>query len=197
MSLPIKEMFVPLSLIMLLGACGLPEKDDPDPTEYANLSVTAPNEDEGGDLVMTRATCTADADTGFFTAELTGENGIALSVKIKGFSTTDSRYECAQAEDNAEGTVGNKFDSCTVKLTLADPDDSTNTYAMHRDEDTDKAFSYGGMCSLNTTYEEPRLIVAVTCDGLVQTHLQGAPRNPIDEAVTASIAPGSNFFCDL
>ena len=204
------QHFLFLSVLGLsLTGCGLGDDDSTPPVvEYVKLQVASSVDAsgcgegenpacEGGEIIMTNATCENDAETGFFSGRFTGANGVVLDVKIKGFSTTANTYTCTQATDNGEDAVGNKFDSCSVALTLADPESSVNRYAMHRDEDSDKPFTYGGTCTLTTTYEEPTINVNVACSDLIQTDLQGAPRNPIDESVTASITAGSTFFCDL
>lgn len=186
-----------LASVLVLGCGIIDKKDAPPPVEYVNLSVTTPENLEAFPVVITQASCTSDADTGFFSGRFTGADGALLVVKIKGFSTSAASYECAQASDNIDDGVGNKFDGCTVALAIPDPETSVNTYAMHREVETTKAFTYGGNCSLTITYEEPRVTGSVDCTGLVQTDLQGSPRNPIDESVTADIKMGSTFFCDL
>ncbi|MEE2758290.1 MAG: hypothetical protein VYA30_16645 [Myxococcota bacterium] len=190
-------------------ACGLGDEGNSETVvEYVKLQVASSLDEagcgdaenppcEGGEIIMTAAECENDSDTGFFSGRFTGSNGVALDIKVKGFSTTPNTYTCTQATDNAEDAVGNKFDSCSVSLSLADPETSVNRYAMHREVDSEKPFNYTGTCTLTTTYDEPRLNVDVACSNLIQTDLQGAPRNPIDESVTVSIETGSTFFCDL
>ena len=186
-----------LTSVLILGCGIIDKKDAPPPVEYVKLSVITPESDEALPVVITQASCTSDADTGFFSGRFTGSDGALLVVKVKGFSTSAASYECTQASDNVDNGVGNKFDGCTVALALPDAETSVNTYAMHREVETTKAFTYGGNCSLTMSYEEPRVTGSIDCTGLVQTGLQGSPRNPIDESVTADIQMGSTFFCDL
>jgi hypothetical protein len=189
-----------LALIIGLTGCGLVNEDEPEPpvVEYVTLNVTGTPDGEGGEIKMTTGTCTSDPDSGFFVGNFTGADGRALTVKIKGFSTgSSSTYTCTQASDNSEGGVGNKFDGCSVALMIPDTDSGVNTYAMHRDLESAKDFSYGGSCTIETNFEEPRVTGSINCSGLVQTDLQGAPRNPIDPSITADISSGSSFFCDL
>ena len=139
---------------------------------------------------MTTASCSNDTDSGFFRGDFTGENGAALTVKIKGFATTPGSYTCTQASDNSEGAVGQKFDGCSVALRLPDAESSVNAYEMYRDNDMTKSLITREI-TLTTTYEEPAL--TATCSGLVQTELR-VQRNPIDESVTP-LEMGSGF-CD-
>jgi hypothetical protein len=185
-----------ISLTFPLMGCES-EEDKPPVVEYVKLNVEAPGEGEGGAVVMTTAMCTSDSDTGFFQGDFTGDDGSLLTVKIKGFTTSEAIYTCTQASDNTAGEVGNKFDSCSVALVIADPETSVNSYAMHRSSAEVKGFTYGGTCTVTTSYSEPTLTADVNCTGLVQTDLQGAARNPIDESITASITSGSTFSCDL
>lgn len=187
-----------LALSVCLSGCEAEEGGAPaPPTEYVQLEVTAPAEGEGGSVVMTQASCSNDPDTGLFEGSFSGDDDSMLTIKIKGFSTSGGSYTCSQASDNTEEGVGNKFDSCAVELVVADPETSTNTYAMHRETEDAKAFTYAGACTIGISYEEPVVNGTIDCGGLVQTVFQGAPRNPIDPDVTAHIASGSTFFCDL
>ncbi len=154
-------------------------------------------EGEGGVFPLFTATCTNDPNTGFFEGTFTGANGVALGIKLKGFSTSDKTYRCGQSSDNTEGDLGLLFDECAVSLVVPDADVATNTYAMHRAEADIRAFSYMGDCSISTRYEAPRVTANLDCAGLIQTHLEGAPRNPIVAEVTASLLGQSSVYCDL
>lgn len=186
-----------VSLFLMSGCEPVETEDEPAATEYVTLNVSATNESENGTVVMTSAECISDPNTGFFEGVFTGSDGSTLVVKMKGFTTTPGSYTCSQAADNSSGEVGNKFDGCAVTLSIPDPGSSVNTYAMYRDVDSDKDFTYAGDCAITTTYEEPTVTATVLCTGLVQTYLQGAPRNPINPEVTADIVNGSSFFCDI
>ena len=189
--------YIVLLFAVSLGLVGCEKEEEADNTTYVTLQVEAQTEGEGGEITLSRAACTNDPDSGLFTASFTGPDGSALSVKIKGWSTNSDSYNCAQASDNTEGEVGNKFDVCSVELSIPDASSGVNTYAMHRSAADVKGFEYTGVCTITTNYEEPRVQGLIDCSDLVQTDLQGAPRNPIDSSVTANIKSGSTFFCDL
>ena len=159
--------------VLLMTACEPVEtEEEAAATEYVTLNVSATNEEEGGTVVMTSAECTSDPNTGFFQGVFTGSDGSTLVVKMKGFTTSPGSYSCSQAADNSSGEVGNKFDGCAVTLSIPDPGTSVNTYAMYRDVDSDKDFTYAGDGAITTTYEEPTVTATLLCTGLVQTYLQ-------------------------
>ena len=191
-----KKAIVLSALSLCLFACEK-EEEQVDVITYATLQVQAVADGEGGEIALTSAACVSDPDSGLFTAEFTGPDGSALSMKIKGWTTSSDSYTCSQASDNTSGEVGNKFDTCSVEVSIPDPGSSVNTYAMHRGTTDVKDFEYTGSCTITTTYMEPQVQGSIDCDGLVQTQLQGAPRNPIDNSVTAAITTGSSFSCDL
>ena len=185
-----------VSLVALAG-CGGSDSEDPPIIEYVSLTVDASTDAEDGEYSLTGVqACSLDSDSGLFIGTFVGSLGEQLDVRIKGFNTQGATYVCTQASGNNEGDVGQKFDNCAVELTIPDAETSTNTYAMHREDSTIKNFTYGGTCSVVVTYENNRVSGTVTCGGLVQTHLQGAARNPIDETVTADLVSESTFFCD-
>jgi hypothetical protein len=186
--------------VLAMTACDLNEEEAPNPdagVDYVTLQVEASTAGEGGVVTMTTAACTNDADTGFFEANFTGPNGSAMNVKIKGFATVARSYECSQALDNTSGEIGNKYDGCALELTIPDQATATNTYAMHRGSLDVRDFTYTGGCTISTSYEAPRVTASVLCTSLVQTHFQGALRNPVDPSVTADLVEESSFFCDL
>lgn len=195
------KIYAGIALGLGLCSCSTEKKDSSDAVEvinYASLVVEASNAEESGSLNLTSANCSNNPDTGLFQGVLTGANGSQLSLRIKGFSTAGESYTCTQASDNyGSSDIGNKFDSCFVELIIPDSSAATNTYAMHRNSIDVKDFTYDGTCSLTLTYEAPRVSGTIVCSDLVQTHYQGTLRNPIDESVTASIATGSSFFCDI
>jgi hypothetical protein len=186
--------------VLAMTACDLNEEPAPNPdagVDYVTLQVEASTAGEGGVVTMTTAACTNDADTGFFEANFTASNGSAMNIKIKGFSTAGRTYTCSQALDNTSGDIGNKYDGCALELTIPDQAVAANTYAMHRSSADVRDFAYTGGCTITTSYEAPRVTASVLCTSLVQTHLQGASRNPIDTSVTADLVEESSFFCDL
>ena len=181
----------------LVSGCDPVETESaPEPIEYATLSVDESEVEGSAAVVMTSATCANDPDTGRFEAEFLADDGSALVIAIKNFSTDESSFECTQASDNGSGEVGNKFNNCSVALTMPN-ESSTNSYSMYRELPTDDALEYAGTCTVSTTYEEPRVTGTITCSGLIQTHYRGQPRNPIDPDVTATIEAASTFFCDI
>lgn len=194
------QLSIPFAAVFFLCTAGcepVETEDEVAPTEYVTLNVSASSEGEGGTVIMTTAECVSDPNTGFFEGVFTGADGTSMVIKMKGFTTTPGSYTCSQAADNSTGEVGNKFDGCAITLSIPDPSTSVNTYAMHRDVASAKDFTYAGDCAITTTYEEPTVSATILCTGLVQTDLQGAPRNPINPEVTADIINGSSFFCDI
>ena len=186
-------MKILLLMGLLLTACGDDDDDEQVPlVEYASLTVDASTDTEDGTYPLTSvSSCTLNSDSGLFVASLTGANGSSLSVRIKGFNTTGATYTCTQAAGNETGEVGQKFDQCSIELTIPDSSTGTNTYAMFRDLPTDRDLSYAGSCTIVSTYENSRVSGEITCNGLIQTQLQGSPRNPIEPSVTASISASS------
>ena len=183
---------------ILTTGCGLVEQETDAPViKYAKLSVTTSDNADPVDFELTQGTCTNDVDTGFFSGSFSAPDGTALTIIIKGFSSRGACYACSDASYYTDCALGYKFDGCTVELALPDAETSVNTYAMHRDVEETKAFTYAGACALTLSYEEPRVLGTVDCTALIQTQLQGSARNPIDEDVTATINEGSTFFCDL
>ncbi len=189
--------YVCLVILLAIG-CGSSETANVDNTQYVDLTVAATTDGEGGSISMTGVQlCTNDADTGLFQATFSGETNKALTVKIKGFSTSEKTYTCTQSDGNSSGDLGNKYDSCSVELSIPDSGGSYSTYAMHRNVDTLKSMAYSGACTIAITYENPKVTGTINCADMIQTHLEGSPRNPIDSSVTANISSSSSFFCNL
>lgn len=193
-----------IALLLTMNACGAKEekKDEPVIT-YATVKVAnAPTEGDEGDTTLTmtgKTECNFDPETGLFRAAFTaGGNKPTMTVRIKGFKTSDQTYACTQASDNLSGPVGAKYDGCMVELQTSYAATATtlNTYVMHRASETMDAMTYGGTCSVAITYEKPKVTGLVTCTKMVQSHLNGKERNPFDPNITADIAQGSSFSCD-
>lgn len=192
------------ALLLTMNGCGEKEekKDEPVIT-YATVEVAnAPTTNDVGDttIAMTGQTeCNFDAETGLFRAAFTaGDNKPTLSVRIKGFKTSSGSYSCTQASDNTSGPVGAKYDGCMVELQTSYSADAAtrNTYVMHRASETLTDMTYTGTCTVDVTYEKPKVTGAVTCTKMVQSHLNGKERNPFDANITADVAAGSTFTCD-
>jgi len=189
-----------LALAVCTG-CGLETgtEDPPEPVVYGSLELTAAGGVATYDLTSVDL-CERDVDSGL--AKITLSAGLArLEMKIKGFASSARTYECAQAADNATelGSVGGKFDGCMVSVQAPSAPDAATAdgYDMHRAEPDTKLFTYeGGTCQIDVTSGPSALAGSVTCPKLIQTSLEGAPRNPIDPSVTADLRVAS-FRCDM
>ena len=188
-------------VLAVCGGCGLETgTDDPaEPVVYGTLELTGANAAASYDLTSVER-CERDVDSGL--ASVTLSAGLArLEMKIKGFASSPRIYDCAQAVDNATelGSVGGKFDGCMVSVQVPSAADASTAdgYDMHRAEASTKLFAYEGeACQIDVTSGPSSLVGAVTCPKLVQTRLEGAPRNPIDSAVTADLSVAS-FRCEM
>ena len=189
------------AVLAVCGGCGLDTAAD-DPPElvvYGTLELTAADVAESYDLTSVER-CDRDVDSGLATITLSGELA-RLEMKIKGFASSPRAYDCAQAVDNSTevGSVGGKFDGCMVSAQAPSAADASTTdrYDMHRAEASTKLFTYAGeACQIDVTSGPPAWAGAVTCPKLIQTALEGAPRNPIDASVTADVRVAS-FQCDM
>lgn len=164
---------------------------------YGSLNVSLLASDTASAYNLTQATCSSDSNSGLFTATFSGDSASKLEVRIKGFSTQGQTYTCTQSTDNRDGDIGQRFDSCMVEATVPDEESGLNTYSMHRSAETVKAFTYAGACTVATQYAAPKVTLTIDCADLVQTVLQGAARNPIDEEVTARIRNTTVVSCDI
>lgn len=191
--------------LLALSACG-GDKESPKQAAtvvYATVKTeNAPTVDDVGNtsIEFTQVTrCTLDADSGFFQASFSsGANKPTLEVRIKGFSSAAKTYNCSQASDNKSSGVGGKFNECAVEVQTLYSSSSTNLnkYTMFRDSETMKALDYTGSCTISTVFDSPRVKGTISCAKLIQTRLDGADRNPIDNSVTIDIAAESKFECD-
>lgn len=146
---------------------------------------------------LTSAACTNNADTGLFTGTFGADGGTKLDIKIKGFTTTPQTYTCTQPEDNRDGDVGGKYNSCSVAISIPDKTAGVDSYNMYRDTTDAKAFTYAGTCTISTQYTAPKVTLTVNCGGMIQTIYQSAVRNPLDPAITASVNSATTAECSI
>ena len=183
----------------LLSGCGSTEEDESNTTTYSTVTVAnSVTSEENGVLTLTKVeSCTVDADTG--RADFIWSNGTQkkLTLAVKAFASTNKVYTCTQASDNSTSldSVGLKFDSCMVDLEIPSIEQSgvSNTYGMHRASTSVKQFSYSDSCSITITSATGEITGTLTCTGMIQTHLDGAPRNPVNEAATMDLS--GDFKC--
>jgi hypothetical protein len=187
-----------IGFAMLLG-CGSTDEAALSTTTYSTVTVANSTEsDENGELKLTKVeSCTVDADTG--RADFIWSNGTQkkLTLAVKAFASTNKAYTCTQAADNSSAldSVGLKFDSCMVDLALPSVAQSgvNNIYGMHRANTSVKLFSYSDSCSITITSATGEIAGTLNCTGMIQTHLDGAPRNPVDESATMDLS--GDFMC--
>ena len=175
------------------------EEVDQDATEYVKLNIQGSDSAIDGQHALTRVDeCSLDADSGLLKTAFSASTKDQLEISIKGFSTeASSSYSCTQAPDNQSGDLGSKYNGCGVKLILENASGNTDSYSSYRDSSDVKDFTYASDCTINVTYADNALSGSVSCANLVQTHLDGAPRNPIDTSVVATLASGSTFQCQV
>lgn len=192
-----KPAFLTLASLLMLGLACSESEDTKETVVYGTLKTTSVAQAEPQSLNLSQASCSSDAESGFFKASLRGEGNATLEVRIKGFSTSKTLYTCTQASDNADGDVGQKFDECSVEFSVPDVKSGLNTFAMHRSSESIKDFTYSGSCMIKSEYQAPNVKVSISCADLIQTHYQSAARNPIDPAVTGSAVDGTSFSCKI
>lgn len=149
-----------------------------------------------------KVSCRRDANFGYLAMDLKNSVGNArLVVQIKGFESSAREYICKQATDNVtKGTVGGKFDVCSVYAEVPTSGDSTvsNGYSMFRDESVkslDNVFTYAGDCKVTIVQVTPTAKGSVSCTKMVQTKYGGSTRNPIIVTETADVT--ASFDCAL
>ena len=203
----IKGALATVAVFGLLTACGGDDDDSAPRVVYSNLEVSeatkADPSEAGTDdkkYELTQATCTRDAETGLFQSNFSaGEGGPSLAIKLKNFKTSGETKTCTQATDNVEGSVGGKYEGCSVAVQVYKDgltSNKLNKYAMHRAEETLDKLDYNGECSVNYIYSEPKVTGTVQCADLIQTEFAGAPRNPINSAVTIDVV-STTFECNI
>ena len=190
------------SLVIALGiaSCGSKKNDEPGPaTVYGNstLSESKGGSDNATVQYTSLTACSRNADTGRVDVTLTNGTGLpSLSIAIKDYSSVAKTYTCKQASDNStsETDIGGKFDSCMASISALTTSTAKtlNGYSMYRDSASVKKFTYAGTCTINVTAATPSLVGTVSCAGMVQTMLESAARNPVDSAITATLAADIN-----
>jgi len=193
--------FIAIPVVLVVLSCGSDDKKEDPPTVVYGTMVLSDSKggDDNATVKLTSAnTCKRNADTGRVDVKISAGTGKpSLTLAIKDYSSEAKTYTCKQAADNAtsDTEVGGKFETCSVEasvLTSAETK-TLNTYSMYRETTAIKAFPYTGACTINVTTASPSIEGTVTCTGLVQTTLEGAIRNPVEEKVTASVQ--SDFEC--
>ncbi len=168
---------------------------------YGSVALAGSSTAGSGKVDLTSVvTCTRNADTGRVDVTLSagGDNSPTLSLAIKNYSTSTSTYTCTQATDNTGESapdIGGKFASCMVAASLPSaPSAATlDAYAMYRDDPATKKFKYSGTCAIQVTSATAPFKGTVNCGKMIQTVLEGAPRNPIDEKATGDVV--ADFSC--
>lgn len=144
--------------------------------------------------------CKRDIDNSVLNIELTDADEVAnLKLRITGFKSNPQAYTCTQAFDNkATGSLGSKFETCfvSVRIPSSSSGSGVNAYSMHRDE-TQKAqtFIYDGSCQIQIVDISADVKGKIQCTRMLQTYFNGAPRNPVDQNVTANL--NATFNCPL
>lgn len=176
-------------------------KTDP-PVIYGNLTLSdSTTAADNTTLQMTNvAACSRNADTGRVDVTLSqGQGRPSLALAIKDYSSDPKTYQCKQAADNAtsDTSVGGKFETCMVAVTVPSSASATtlNGYSMYRESTNTRRFAYNGSCSITVTTATPSIAGSFVCSNMVQTTLEGAPRNPIDPAVVAKAT--GDFKCNF
>lgn len=191
-----KRYVLPLFLALNLAACGGDDDEEPAPVvEYASLEVDAMTDTDDGTISLTGASCSLDPETKVFTGTFSGTTGSALELRITGFRSEESTYNCAQTASNQEGDLGDRFEVCAVTFSTA-TERGINTYTMYRSDSSMGQFAYEDSCSITASREEGRVSGKISCNNLIQTVLTGTPRFPIEPSVSASLTGETKFFCD-
>ena len=194
-----------ICLFAFSSSCGDVDSNS-SPTEYASINTTQESSSEKSSIIgkislTSNKMCNHNSDSGLFQLTLSGTNSEQLDIKIKGFTKSNKKYTCTQASDNKNSSLGDKFESCMVELSLQSQNqqNTLNTYAMHRASEDIAALDYNSECSVDISYDSVLNKVSGTlkCLALQQTKYNGQNRNPLNSNVTIDITQGSTFFCDL
>lgn len=180
-----------------LVSCGSSDDDEAAVVVSGSLKTSLMASTDIKSTTMTSASCSNDVNTGLFTATFGGEGGSRLGLKIKGFTKTAASYSCTQAADNPDGDVGSKYNICAVDFSTASSVSGVDTYAMYRDTETAPAFSYGGTCTIATTFEGAKVKLTVSCANLVRTYLQSREVFPVDQSVVGSVNGATVVECNI
>jgi len=193
---------VTLLSVLVTGLSGCSDSEESS-SVYGTLTLAnSQSSDNLSSLELNKkVSCKRDANFGYVALDLRNSTGNAqLVVQIKGFESTAREYTCRQAEDNkTEGSVGGKFDACSVYAEVPNADASTvsNGYSMFRDEAIKslEVFSYEGDCKVSFVQVSPTAKGSVSCTKMVQTKYRGATKNPIRANETANVT--ASFDCAL
>lgn len=198
-----RSLILMVLLSPILSSCGSKDKSDSNPAVvYGKITVKSVSGTDSGSFELNSLTqCQRNVDTGrvdIVMSQGAGKPGLTLA--IKDYSASAKTYTCVQALDNQSSTtsVGGKFESCMVGVTVPSTPTSTtaatlNGYSMYRESTAVKPFNYSGSCSIQVTEASPSIKATVSCASMVQTLLEGATRNPIDVSVTADLT--GEFNC--
>ncbi|RYZ53016.1 MAG: hypothetical protein EOP07_18585 [Proteobacteria bacterium] len=184
-------------LTLALVSCGSSDDDEAAVVVSGSLKTSLLASTDIKSTTLTSASCANDVNTGLFTATFGGEGGTRLGVKIKGFTATGATYSCSQAADNPDGDVGSKYNICAVDFSVASSVSGVDTYSMYRDLPAAPAFSYGGTCTVVTTFEGSKVKLTVSCANLVRTYLQSREVFPVDQNVVGSVNGATTAECNI
>lgn len=193
---------VVVALCFLPSACSTDKKDPAPPPVVVYGTTTITNSkvgtDNGAYQLTSADVCSHNVDSGVVNVTLSqGAGKPSLQLAIKDFSSTPKVYTCKQAADNgtADASVGLKYETCMVQGAVPSSNGaaSLNGYSMYRETVATKKFTYAGACTIDVSAAAPSIVGKVACTGMVQTTLEGAPRNPVDAAISADVA--ADFNC--
>ncbi len=188
------------STLVILSGCGSSSDKNESTTaatKYGELKTSLLDSTEVSSVDLMSATCSNDVDSGLFTATFTGTQNETLDIKIKDFSTTPRTYTCTQSESNRDGDLGEKYSGCAIEFGVLGANGGLNTYSTYRNVETMGAFTYGGTCTVVTSYTSPKLTMVVSCTNLIQTKFNGQARNPISQSETGSVNGTTSVSCNI
>ena len=120
---------------------------------------------------------------------------------IKGLRKDEAKtYECSQSTDNDKGSLGAKFEICSVSVAtkqIGTNENKKNIYTMFRSEESEAELKYDGDCSIRTSFVGSKLTTEVTCSKLVLTTLNDTPVFPYDSDRNVDVLGGTKFSCNL
>ncbi len=196
-----KIQWILLSLsASLFTSCGGSDSNDNNSTpatKYGELKTSLLDSTDVSSVDLMGASCSNNVDSGLFTASFTGVQNEVLDIKIKDFSTTPRTYTCTQAESNRDGDLGEKYSGCAIEFSVLGATAGLNTYSTYRSAEALGAFTYGGTCTVVTSYTAPKLTLVVSCSNLIQTKFNGQTRNPISQSETASVNGTTSVSCNI
>ncbi|MES2745063.1 MAG: hypothetical protein V4655_06535 [Bdellovibrionota bacterium] len=189
-----------LAFSLVSVSCGGSDDDDDKApvVKYGDLKTSLLASTDVQSAILTTAACTRDNSSLLFSGAFTGPGGEKLDIKIRNFSTSIIRpYTCTQTADNVDGDLGEGYGECGIEFTIPNGNLAPSTYSTYRTAVSQYPFTYSGTCTVTPTYTTPKVTLTITCSNLIQTKLNGNPRNPISEADTASLASGTTVECSI